>query len=178
MTAEEKTSVACFIDTASCFIRGGYSIGDRKEPEVSKEPEASNEPEAPSPLVMVIGESLDSGEHSVLLEKMLGSIGLSKDSDCFITNVTSSLNSQIQSLKPLFILCLGESPSQILLNSQESIAKLRGKIVDYKIDGATIPLIATYHPGEFTRNAELKRPCWDDLKSLRGALSSIAGGTK
>ena len=174
MTAEEKTSVACFIDTASCFIRGGYS----GESEAPKEPETSKEPEAPSPLLMVIGESLDAGEYAVLLEKMLGSIGLSKDSDCFITNVTDSLNSQIQSLKPLFILCLGEAPSQTLLNSKEPIAKLRGKIVDYKIDGATMPLIATYHPGDFTRNAELKRPCWDDLKSLRGALSSIAGGTK
>jgi DNA polymerase len=181
MTAEEKTSVACFIDMASCFIRGGYSGGERQEPETqepeAREPEA-REPVPPSPLVMVIGESLDSGEYAVLLEKMLGSIGLSKDNDCFITNVTASMESQIQFLKPRFILCLGELPSQTLLHSTEPIGKLRGKITDFKIESAAIPLVATYHPNDFTRNEELKRPCWDDLKLLRGALNSISSGAK
>jgi hypothetical protein len=168
MTAEEKKSVASFIDLASGFARGGYSPGER-EYNFSDDLAAGHLAEPP--LVMVIGDVSGSGEEALLLEKMLGSIGLSGGSNCFITNV-SEYEGRLQSLKPRFILSLGETSARALLHSTEPIEKLRGRFTDCKIAGMTIPLIATYHPGDLLRNEELKRPCWDDLKTLRAALGT------
>ena len=171
MTAEEKKSVAFFVDLASSRARGGYFRGER-EYCFSDDLKADD-----SPLVMVIDGAPDQnhdGEAGRLLEKMLGAIGLSEESNCFITNV-SEYEGRIQSLKPRFILCLGEFPSQVLLQSAEPIGKLRGKFIDCKIAGMTIPLIATYHPSALLRNEDLKRPSWDDLKLLRAALGAVGG---
>jgi len=179
MTAEEKTSVACFIDLASDMTRGGYFRGEREyhwEDSAPKE-SAPGTPAAQNPLVMVIGEFSDSGEDAALLDKMLDSIGLSKESNCFITNGIEC-EGRIQSLKPRFILCLGEAASQTLLHSAEPLEKLRGRLIDYKTEGVTIPLAATYHPGDLLRNEEYKRPCWADLKMLRAAFGPSASEGK
>jgi DNA polymerase len=239
MTAEEKKSVAFFVDLASGWARGGYFQGEREycfsddlaaagslvssdkitadirnckacrlcETRKNVVPGEG----APDPLVMVIGEAPGADEDACgrpfvgkagqLLDKMLGSINLSRESNCFIANIIKCrppdnrdpqpdevaacagfLESQIQTLKPRFILCVGRLSSQALLHSAEPIGKLRGRIMDYKTAGMTIPLIATYHPSALLRNEDLKRPAWDDLKELRAALgpalASAAGGGK
>jgi len=214
MTAEEKKSIASFIDLASDMVRGGYFRGEREysftdgiqnctachlcETRKNIVPGEG----APEPLVMVIGEAPGPdedasgrpfvGKAGQLLDKMLGSINLSRESNCFITNIIKCrphenrdpqpdeiaacagfLESQLQSLKPRFILCLGEFSSRLLLHNAESIEKLRGRFIDCKIAGMTIPLIVTYHPSALLRNEDLKRPAWDDLKLLRAALEDI-----
>jgi len=152
----------------------------------------------PEPLVMVIGEAPGAGEDACgrpfvgkagqLLDKMLSSIGLSRESNCFIANIIKCrppenrdpqpeeiaacagfLERQIQSLKPRFILCVGRLSSQALLHSAEPVGKLRGRFMDCNVAGMTLPLIATYHPSALLRNEDLKRPAWDDLKLLRAA---------
>ena len=233
MTAEEKASVACFIDVASDMVRGGYFRGER-EYNFSDEPDAVGSFDsldeiaaalknckacrlcetrknavpgegAQSPLVMVIGEAPGAeedasgrpfvGKAGQLLDKMLGSINLSRETNCFIANIVKCrppenrdpqpdeiaacagfLESQIQTLNPRFILCVGRLSSQALLNSTEPIGKLRGRFMDCKIAGMTIPLIATYHPSALLRNEDYKRPAWDDLKMLRAALGSSESG--
>jgi DNA polymerase len=238
MTAEEKASVACFIDLASDMARGGYFRGER-EYCFSDDLDSAGSRGSPhsldtiaasiqnckacrlcetrknvvpgegvlEPLVMVIGEAPGAdedasgrpfvGKAGQLLDKMLASINLSRERNCFIANVIKCrppqnrdpqpdetaacfgfLESQIQFLKPRFILCAGRISSQALLRSAEPIGKLRGKFMDYKINGMTIPLIATYHPSALLHNEDLKRPAWDDLKSLRAALEASAGGAK
>jgi len=174
MKAEEKKSIALFIDLASDMARGGYFRGER---EYCFSDDLAAGHLAAAPLVMVIDGAPDSGdscgsfdsEAGRLLEKMLGSIGLSGESNCLITNV-SEYGSRVQSLNPRFILCLGELPSQVLLHSAEPIGKLRGRFMECTIAGMTIPLIATYHPSALLRNEDLKRPAWDDLKLLRAEL--------
>jgi DNA polymerase len=162
---------------------------------------------APEPQVMVIGEAPGADEDSYgrpfvgkagqLLDKMLSSIGLSRESNCFIANIikcrppenrdpqpdeiaacASFLECQIQSLKPRFLFCVGRLSSQALLHSAEPVGKLRGRFMDCNIAGMTIPLIATYHPSALLRNEDLKRPAWDDLKLLRAALGPAPGGDK
>ena len=169
MTAEEKKNIASFIDLASDRARGGYFRGER-EYGFSDDNDSDSEDSskgAPDPLVMVIGDVSGLGEDALLLDKMLASIGLSKESNCFITNVIE-YEGRLQSMKPRFILCLGEPASQTLLNS--GVEKLRGRLIDYKANGMTIPLVATYHPSDLLRNGYLKRPCWDDLKMLRAVI--------
>jgi len=177
MTAEEKKNVAFFIDLAYGWARGGYF---REEGEYcfSDDSDSDDSPKgALNPLVMVIGEFSDSVEETLLLDKMLASIGLSRESNCLITNVID-YEGRLQSMKPRFILCLGEPSSQALLHNAEPVEKLRGKFIDFKVKDVTIPLIATYHPNDLLRNEALKRPCWDDLKLLRTAIAPALGGAE
>jgi len=151
------------------------------------------------PLVMVIGEGPGADEDATgrpfvgragqLLDKMLASIGLSRESNCYIANVikcralgnrdpqpdetaacASFLLRQIQLLQPRFILCAGRIAAQTLLNTSTPIGKLRGKFIDFQAGDRTIPFLATYHPSALLRNEDLKRPAWEDLKLLRAAI--------
>ena len=154
---------------------------------------------AQSPQVMVIGEGPGADEDASgrpfvgragqLLDKMLASIGLSRESNCFIANVikcrppvnrdprpeetaacAAFLDRQIQILKPRFVLVTGRIAGQTLLNTTAGIGRFRGRFINFQAGGETIPLIATYHPSALLRNEDLKRPAWEDLKLLRSAL--------
>jgi len=147
------------------------------------------------PLVLVIGEGPGEdedrqgrpfvGRAGQLLDKMLDSIGLSRKTNCFIANVVKCrppfnrdpypeetaacahyLQRQIALLKPKFILVVGRIAAQSLLQTTESIGKIRGKFTEISMGGMKIPLIATYHPAALLRNEEYKRPAWEDLKLL------------
>lgn len=157
------------------------------------------------PVVMVIGEGPGADEDASgrpfvgaagqLLDKMLGLIGLSRESNCYIANVIKCrppanrdpqpderaacagfLARQIQLLRPRFILCMGRVAGNTLLNTDEPVGRLRGRFIDYQAGNSSIPLIATYHPSALLRNEELKRPAWEDLKMLRAALSEAGFG--
>jgi DNA polymerase len=159
---------------------------------------------AQRPLVMVIGEGPGADEDATgrpfvgragqLLDKMLDSIGLSRNRNCFIANVVKCrppnnrdplpvetaacvpfLERQIRLLKPRVILCAGRIAARTLLKTEESIGRLRGSFIACSVaDGDAVPLLVTYHPSALLRNEELKRPAWEDLKMLRATLADQA----
>jgi len=147
------------------------------------------------PLVLVIGEGPGADEDATgrpfvgragqLLDKMLASINLSRDRNCFIVNIVKCrppgnrdplpeesfacsdfLKRQIKILKPLMILCVGRIATQNLLSTSEGISKLRGNFREY----AGFTVLPTYHPSALLRDESLKRFAWDDLKKLRSKL--------
>ena len=79
------------------------------------------------------------------------------------------LEEQIEIINPKIILTLGNFAIQTLLNIEEGITRLRGKIYNYN----NIPVIPTYHPAALLRNETLKRPAWEDLKLFRKTLDEI-----
>ena len=72
------------------------------------------------------------------------------------------LERQIAAIQPDYICVLGAIAAQTLLNTTESISKLRGRFHQYK----GINVIATYHPAYLLRNPEKKRDVWEDMKML------------
>jgi DNA polymerase len=114
---------------------------------------------AARPLVLVICGSPDaasSGRAGELLDKMLASIGLSRERNCFISSLVkcrppngrdplpeergacaSFLERQIRVLRPKRILCAGEEAARSLLNTREPLEKLRGRFRDFSLDGGT-----------------------------------------
>ncbi len=72
------------------------------------------------------------------------------------------LERQIAAIQPDYICALGAIAAQTLLNTTESISKLRGRFHQYK----EIKVIATYHPAYLLRNPEKKRDVWEDMKML------------
>jgi len=156
------------------------------------------------PLVLVIGEGPGADEDAQgrpfvgkaghQLDKMLISINLSRNTNCFIANAikcrppnnrdpypdeTAScahfLERQIVQLKPKFILIVGRIAAQTLLKTTEPIGRLRGKFTELTVGNMTIPLIVTYHPAALLRNEDLKRPTWEDLKLLRSRIEEMTG---
>jgi DNA polymerase len=151
-----------------------------------------------NPSVLVVGEAPGAEEDSVgrpfvgaagrLLDKMLASIGLSRQTNCFIANTVKCrppgnrdpspdetaacgpfFARQFALLQPKAVFCVGRIAAQTLLKTTEGVGSLRGKFFDY--NGAR--LIATYHPSALLRNESLKRPAWEDLKTLNAELLAL-----
>ena len=241
MTAEEKTTLARFLDLTSDYLGGGHTIKKTSLPlaYLVEEPgESTDSLEAvagdvtactacslaasrtvpvpgegsANPLVMVIGEGPGAGEDIAgkpfagkagqLLDKMLESIGLFRDRNCYITNMVKCrppenrdpgpeeiaaclpfLNRQIALLKPRIILCAGPEAAQNLLKTGKGIDALRGGFLELEFNsGSTgdgeaalerIPVLCTFHPGAVLRDESLKRPAWEDLKLLKSRLALI-----
>jgi DNA polymerase len=53
---------------------------------------------------------------------------------------------------------------------QPGITKSRGQ----KLDWHGTPVIPTFHPSYLLRNAEAKKPCWEDLQSVLKELGRSA----
>ncbi|RXZ45070.1 uracil-DNA glycosylase [Crenobacter cavernae] len=129
------------------------------------------------------------GRAGRLLENMLASISLNSESDVFITNVLKCrppgnrnpagdeiascqnyLLAQIEHVRPDLILALGRFAAQTLLESTETIGRLRGRVHRYR----DIPLIVSYHPAYLLRNQPDKARAWQDLTLTRRTLIQLA----
>ena len=121
------------------------------------------------------------GAAGQLLTRMIEAMGLARE-DVYIANIIKCrppnnrdpkpeelaacqpyLLQQIDLIAPIVICTLGRFAAQTLLQTTESMGRLRGKIFDYQ--GAK--LVPTYHPAALLRNAQWKRPTWEDLKLVR-----------
>lgn len=78
----------------------------------------------------------------------------------------SYLKKQIALIAPEIVVALGNTAAQTLLNSTESISRLRGKT--YPVENSV--LIPTYHPAALLRNPSLKKAVWEDMKIAMGLL--------
>ena len=124
------------------------------------------------------------GQAGQLLTKILEAINLKRE-DVFIVNVLKHrppgnrnpapeevaacspyLVRQIELVRPRVILALGTFAAQTLLETKNTIGKLRGQIHRYY----GVPLIVTYHPAALLRNPAWKRPTWEDVKLARRIL--------
>lgn len=157
----------------------------------------------PKAKVMFVGEAPGADEDRVgkpfvgqagkLLDKMLGSIGLNRDS-VYITNLLvwrppgnrtptpqevalllPFLERHIELVDPQFLVLLGGTAAQAVLARSEGITKLRGKWSDYATPGLARPVsaLATFHPAYLLRQPAQKREAWRDLLMLRRKLDEF-----
>jgi DNA polymerase len=160
---------------------------------------------AGKPLVMIIGEAPGADEDATgrpfvgaagqLLDKMLASIGLFRDKNCFIANMVKCrppgnrdpapdeiapcahfLQGQMALLAPAVILCLGRIAAQSLLRTSAGIGQLRGRWAAYTLGELSIPFLPTYHPSALLRDASNKAPAFQDLKTLMIRLAALDSG--
>ena len=73
---------------------------------------------------------------------------------------------QLEILQPQFICCLGSVAAKTLLQTRQSIGRMRGQF--FKFRGSQV--IVTYHPAYLLRNPNAKRQVWDDMKLLLTAM--------
>jgi uracil-DNA glycosylase family 4 len=72
------------------------------------------------------------------------------------------LDRQLELVRPKYICCLGATAAQNLLNTTQSIGKMRGRFLEYR----NIPVLCTYHPAYLLRSPEKKKDVWEDMKRL------------
>lgn len=120
------------------------------------------------------------GRAGQLLDKILAACKLSRH-DVYILNILKCrppgnrnptpeeaaacrpfLDRQIEIIQPELICCLGTIAAQNLLETTESIGRLRGRFHRY----GDIRVLCTYHPAYLLRNPAAKRHVWDDMKLL------------
>jgi uracil-DNA glycosylase len=78
----------------------------------------------------------------------------------------SYLHAQIEAVAPRVVLAVGKFASQALLESEESIGRLRGAVHRWR----GLPLIVTYHPAYLLRSPQMTRVAWQDFQLLRKVL--------
>lgn len=127
------------------------------------------------------------GQAGKLLDAMLAAIGLARGK-VYITNVLKSrppgnrnpepdevaacrpyLLAQIALIRPKIILALGRFAAQSLLETDETIAQLRGRVHRFQ----DVPLVVTYHPAYLLRTLTDKARAWEDLCLARRTMQSL-----
>jgi DNA polymerase len=76
------------------------------------------------------------------------------------------LHGQLELIAPRVLLAVGKFAAQVLSASEESIGRLRGRVLSYR----GTPLVITYHPAYLLRSPQMTRVAWEDLQLLRKVL--------
>lgn len=159
---------------------------------------ADGNPDAP---IMFIGEApgrdedLEGrpfvGRSGQLLDRMLGAIGLDRDS-AYIANVIPwrppgnrdpspleteicrpFIERQIELAAPKVLVTLGNPSARVILQAKEGIMRIRGSWkVHQTPSGMEIPAMPTLHPAYLLRNPAHKKLAWRDFLEVKARLKS------
>lgn len=132
------------------------------------------------------------GQAGRLLDNILAAVDLKRGEHVYIANVLKCrppgnrnpepqevarcspyLERQIALIRPKLIVAMGRFAAQTLLETDTSIASLRGRLHRYR----GVPLIVTYHPAYLLRNLPDKAKVWEDLIFARKTLAQLKAGT-
>lgn len=130
------------------------------------------------------------GQAGKLLDSMLRAVGLTRSEapprqQVYIANVLKCrppgnrnplpeevaqcepfLRRQVELVQPRIIVAMGRFAVQSLLQTNDAIGKLRGRVHRYH----DVPLIVTYHPAYLLRNLPDKAKAWEDLCLARDTI--------
>jgi uracil-DNA glycosylase len=139
------------------------------------------------------------GRAGQLLEKMITAMGLSR-SQVYIANVLKTrppdnatptteeirlcapyLFEQIGIIGPEVIVALGLPATRALLDTAESMSRLRGRWASFRLPApfqGEVPVMPTYHPAFLLRSytPENRAKVWSDLQQVMGRLGLTARG--
>ena len=129
------------------------------------------------------------GQAGRLLDSMLAALKLGRADNVYIANVlkcrppgnrnpepgevaqcSPHLVRQLELIRPKLILAMGRFAAQTLLNTEASIASLRGKLHEYK----GVPVIVSYHPAYLLRNLPDKAKAWADLCLAQDVMRKLS----
>jgi DNA polymerase len=133
------------------------------------------------------------GQAGRLLDNMLAAIGLKRGENVYIANVlkcrppgnrnpepfevaqcNAHLLRQMALIQPRLIVALGRFAAQTLLDTDATIASLRGRVHQYH----GVPTLVTYHPAYLLRSLPDKAKAWADLCLARNTMRELANGAR
>ncbi len=155
----------------------------------------------PKARVMFVGEAPGADEDrqglpfvgvsGKLLDRMIGSIGLTRAESAYITNVVfwrppgnRAPNDEeiaaclpfvvrhIELVDPAVLVCVGGLAAKTLLAKPQGITRLRGQWFDYETPGLArpVPCMALFHPAYLLRSPQQKKMAWRDLLAIKQKL--------
>ncbi|MBX7197853.1 MAG: uracil-DNA glycosylase [Rhodospirillaceae bacterium] len=161
---------------------------------------ADGNPEAP---VMFVGEAPGADEDrqglpfvgvsGKLLDRMLASIGLARETNAYITNIVfwrppgnraptdeeiacclPFVRRHIELVDPQVLVLVGGMSAKTLLGKPTGITRLRGHWYEYETPGLPrpVPTTALFHPAYLLRSPDQKRFAWRDLISIKQKLAA------
>lgn len=83
-----------------------------------------------------------------------------------IENCRPYYETQLETIRPEYIVCWGSVAVRAVLGSTESVGRLRGKFHFFR--GAKV--MVTYHPAYLLRTPDAKKLTWEDMKMLVGDM--------
>jgi uracil-DNA glycosylase len=123
------------------------------------------------------------GRAGRLLNAMLRAIGFARE-DVYIANILKCrppsnrdpkpdeaascspyLERQIALIRPRAVLGVGRIAAQHLLQSDQPIGRLRGRVLSFGAEQT--PIVVTYHPAYLLRSPAAKAKAWQDLCAVR-----------
>lgn len=134
------------------------------------------------------------GRSGQLLDRMLGAIGLSRQSNLLISNVVfwrppgnrpatqgelaaclPFVDRLIELKQPKLLILAGGVSAQTVLRRQEGVTKLRGRRLSHSSAELTNPINAMVmlHPAYLLRQPQQKRLAWADLLGLEAWLKEL-----
>ncbi|MBU0456372.1 MAG: uracil-DNA glycosylase [Pseudomonadota bacterium] len=178
---QEEVAVCTKCDLNKTRTHTVFGIGNQKaQLVIIGEAPGANEDKQGIPFV---------GRAGMLLTSMLQSIGLHRE-DVFIANVlkcrppnnrdpslhevelcTPYLLRQLEHIQPRLIVAVGRIAAHYLLNTQEALSRLRGKLHHY--GEQSIPLWVTFHPAYLLRSPKEKARAYVDLLKIRELLEQL-----
>ncbi len=158
----------------------------------------------PKAKLMIIGEGPGQREDETglpfvgragqLLDKILDSVSINRETDVYICNVVKCrppqnrvptkeeaaacrplLEAQIDFIKPQLVLLAGATAVQHILQVKDPISKIRGKWFPFRNGAKVMPI---FHPSFLLRNdsKEVGSPkwlMWQDIKEVKRALDAL-----
>ncbi|WP_345095915.1 uracil-DNA glycosylase [Bartonella acomydis] len=132
------------------------------------------------------------GKAGMLLNKILASIGLTRES-VYIANTIPwrppgnrtptprevalcrpFIERQIYLAKPRILVALGGVATQFLTGAQNGIIRTRGKWLSYESeDNIKIPVMPTFHPAYLLRTPSQKKLTWMDFLEVKNRLDNL-----
>ena len=130
------------------------------------------------------------GQAGQLLDSMLAALDLTRSKNVYIANplkcrppgnrnpeplemaqCAPHLIRQVELLAPKLMLLMGRFAVQSILETDATIASLRGKRHAWR----GVPVVVTYHPAYLLRNLPDKAKAWEDLVLARAVLAEAGG---
>jgi DNA polymerase len=132
------------------------------------------------------------GRAGKLLDKMLAAIGLDRKTNAYITNVINwrppenrdpspeeaatclpFLRRHIELVAPEIIIVLGAVAARHVMGRTDGIMRLRGKWLEYHVNGRMVPVMPTLYPAYLLRRAIEKKLAWRDLQEIDEKIKSL-----
>ena len=158
----------------------------------------------PESKVMLVGEAPGADEDRIglpfvglsgkLLDKMLASIGLSREKNVYISNILPwrppgnrtptpaevalclpFIRKHIELINPDILILLGGSSASALLATTEGVSRIRGRWLEYTIaeTGKNVDTLVTFHPAFLLRSAAQKKIAWKDMLTVKQKLNAL-----
>ncbi|MDA8134309.1 MAG: uracil-DNA glycosylase [Desulfobacteraceae bacterium] len=118
-------------------------------------------PENASVFIIDSGTTFFKGETGELLSRIIAAMGLSAGAVLICnSDAPKVVAEKIRQISPRVIITLGEEAGRVILGSEFSLEKLRGKFHEFE----GIRVMPTFHPSLLVEQPQYKREVWEDMK--------------